>query len=114
MNALRRKLAQILTDAAEKGIAALDPFSPDAEELKKTDTYNVIREDIDKICKTISAVEVAKIFSLSVRLRAVPEEKRGPIKDELKKIAQDAIVRAEDKLGKLKTPEHYRRLLFQL
>ncbi len=114
MNTLRRKLAQILTDAVKKGIDALDPFSPYAEELKKTGTYNIIREDIDKICETISAVEVAKILSFSARLRAVPEKKRGPIKDELKKIAQDVVARTEVKLGKLKTPERYRRLLLKL
>ncbi|MEE8359459.1 MAG: hypothetical protein V3S04_00870 [Candidatus Omnitrophota bacterium] len=107
-------MASFLIDAAKRGIDSLDPGSPHIEELKKIDADNIIREDINKICETVSIAEIAKIFSLSARLQTVSKEKRGVIKDELKRIAQDAAVRAESKFGRLKTPERYRRLLWEV
>lgn len=99
-------------DAKKKGIDSLGPDAPYAEELRGAEAEKIIREDVGKICESISIAEITRVFFLVSRLKAAPKEMLGPAKDELKKIAEEVVARAEDKFGKLKTPEHYRRLLW--
>jgi len=114
MNPLRKKLARFLIDTAKRGIDALDPDSTHARELKKVNVDAIIREDVAKICATVSVVETTKIFSLYARLQAAPAEKKEPLKGELRKLAQDVVNKAGDRFGKFKIPESCRQLLWTL
>lgn len=114
MNPLRQKLAAFLIKAKKRGIDSLGPDSPYAEELRGAEAERIIREDVGKICESISIAEISRIFLLAARLKDSSKEKSDLVKDEFKRIAKDVVARAEDKFGKLKTPEHYRRLLWEL
>ena len=114
MNPLRRQMALLLTNAASKGIKALDPGSECAKALKKTNIEDILREDIDRICGAVGFTEITKILSLATRLKASSVEKREATKRELKKIAEGVVARVEKESGKLKIPAPCRHLLLNL
>jgi len=107
-------MALFLTDLARKGIKALDSDSPCAKKLEKNDIENILKDDITRICEAASFTEITGILSLASRLQIASEEKKETIKKELKKIAEEIVVRVEGKSGKLKTPESCRHLLLNL
>ena len=111
---LRKKMASFLTDAALRGVKALEPGSPCAAALKRLDVENILREDIDRICEAISLAEITKVLSLAVKLKASSQEGSRAIKSDIKKIAEEVVARLESKSGKLKIPEPCRHLLLDL
>jgi len=97
MDPIRRKLSFVLTEAAHKGIKALDPQSPCAKELNGIEDFDaIITEEIEKVMKKTSG------------------QKREPIKSQLKKIAEQVVTRAESQLGPLTLPETCQHLLLEL
>ena len=111
---LRQKMASFLTDAALRGMKALDANSSCAKALKKIDVENVLNEDINRICEAMSLAEIAKILSLAVKLKTSSQETSGAIKSDIKKIAEEVVTRLERKSGRLKIPEPCRHILLNL
>ena len=113
INRLRRKLAEVLNDAAHKGLARIDKNSPLAEELKKHDVEVILKADIEKICNTLTLFEMTRVMGLMVQLNS-EEKRRGPMKADLKKMVQRLIDSVEQKAGRLQTPMSCRELFFNL
>ncbi|MEE8424116.1 MAG: hypothetical protein V3S49_06200 [Thermodesulfobacteriota bacterium] len=107
-------MASFLIDTAKGGIDALDPGSSCAKELKEIDIDNILKEDISRICETISFIEITKILSLSTRLQAVSQAEEDEIKRKIKKMSQVVVARVEAKSGKLMIPESCRHMLLNL
>lgn len=110
---LRNKMADILTDAAHKGLAHIDPNSALGVELGKIDVEAVLKDDIEKICSHVSFFELTRILALAAQLKA-DEKKQGQMKAELKGIVQPLLERVESNSGKLKIPESLRTMIFNL
>lgn len=113
INNLRRKLAEVLNDAAHKGLSQMDVNSPLAEEIKKFDIEEVLKSDIEKICCHVSFLEMIRIMGLMSQLKS-SNIKQGAQKAELREIAQQIIDRTQQNEGKLKIPMSCREILFNL
>jgi len=115
MDPIRRKLSFVLTEAAHKGIKALDPQSPCAKELNGIEDFDaIITEEIEKVCNAATLTEITKILFLTRRMKKTSGQKREPIKSQLKKIAEQVVTRAESQLGPLTLPETCQHLLLEL
>ena len=115
MNPVRRKLSSFLTEAARKGIKALEPQLPCAKELNGIKDVDVtIAEEIEKICNAATLAEITKILFLSRRMKKTSGQKREVIKNQLKKIAEEVVTRAESQVGPLTLPQTCRHLLLEL
>ena len=106
MDPIRRKLSSFLTEAAHKGIKALEPESACAEQLSEIeDIDSVINEEVERICQTATLAEITKILFLTARLKKTSGQKRESIKSDIKKIAEVIVARVEAKSGPLKLPQ---------
>ena len=115
MGPIRRKLSSFLTEAAHKGIKALEPQSPCAKELNGIeDVDTIIAEEIEKICNAATLAEITKILFLTRRMKKASGQKREIIKNDLRKIAEALVVRVEKESGQLKLPETCRHLILNL
>ena len=115
MDPIRRKLSSFLTEAAHKGIKALEPQLPCAKELDGIEDVDaIIAEEIEKICNTATLTEVTRILFLTRRMKKTVGQKGETIKIELKKIAEQVVTRAESESGPLSLPETCRHLLLEL
>lgn len=106
-------MAIFLTEAALAGIKGLDKDSIEARDLRALDVDAVLKEDISKICATVTFSETARIFLLIAQLKSG----RGDIesrKEDLKKIGRTLLERTEKEQGSLKIPPSCRSLLFRL
>jgi hypothetical protein len=110
---LRRKLAEVIYDAAHQGLKRIDKDSPLAEELKKIDVEEVLRADIEKICNNLSFLEMTRVMALMVQLKS-EVKRQGAMKPQLKAMVQKLIDRIERDAGKLQTPMSCREILFNL
>ncbi len=112
MNPVRRKLSFFLTEAAHKGINAVDPGSVCAKELSKIkDVDAVIVETVEKICQAATLAEISKVLLLTAQLRGTLGRKRESIKSDIKKIAEVLVARVEAESGPLKLPQSCRLIL---
>ena len=115
MDPIRRKLSSFLTEAAHKGIKALEPQLPCAKELNGIEDVDaIIAEEIEKICNAATLTEITRILFLTRRMKKTSGQKRETIKTELKKIAEQVVTRAESESGPLSLPETCRHLLLEL
>ncbi len=115
MDPIRRKLSSVLTEAARKGIKALEPQSPCAKELSEIeDVDTIIAEEIEKICNADTLVEITKILFLTRRMKKTSGQQIEAIKSQLKKIAEEIVTRAESQAGPLILPQTCRHLLLGL
>jgi len=112
---IRRKLCSFLTEAAHKGIKALEPQSPCAKELSKIEDVDaVIVEIVEKICQAATSAEITKLFFLAARLKATSGRKREAVKSDIKKLAEVLVSRIEAESGLLKLPQSCRLILLGL
>lgn len=114
MNAVKQKMISFLTAAAHNQIKALGPWSLCAEELNNVEGDNAIRAEIKKICEVATLAEITKIMLLASRIKKASEHQKGVIKNDLKKIAEKLVNRAESEFGPLRLPEHCRNLFSSL
>lgn len=114
MDLIRKRLVLFLTDAARKGLKALDPKSPCARALREIEVENIIGEDIERICRAASLTEVTNVLYLATQLQASSQEKKGPIKSRIKEIAGNLADRIEKESGSFKLPKSCRYLLLNL
>lgn len=78
---------------------ALDPQSPGAKELSKTDVAEIIREEIEKICTAATLGEISGAGLLISRLRKAPRQQKGPIKADLKRTREKLVTRVRERIG---------------
>lgn len=114
MDPIRSKLAELIQAAARKGMEHLDPSSDVARALKGADIEAILHDDIRRICEALSFFEITRASFLAARIPMVKSGERGPLKEELKAIAEKAAAKAEAKGGKLRVPDCCRELLFDL
>jgi len=115
MDPIRRKLSSLLTEAARKGIKALEPQLPCTKELNGIEDVDaIIAEEIENICNAATLTEITKILFLTRRMKKTSGQKREAIKNHLKKIAEQIVTRAESESGPLRLPETCRHLLLEL
>lgn len=114
MNQLREKLAVLLADAADKKLKSLNRDSPCVKALKGIDVEAALKEEINRICSSVSFIEITRISFLTFALQVASCEEADSIKKNLRKAVEDAITRIESKSGRLKIPESCRHLFFNL
>lgn len=114
MNIMRKKLADLLRNAAYTGIKKINPECECAKALNAVNVEAVLKEDIDRICNEISIAEIMRFLGLAARLKNAPAEEKAQIKNEIKKVSEDAVARIEKKSGRLKIPDECRFLLLNL
>jgi hypothetical protein len=114
MNILKYKMAEVLTDAAKKGLKLLDKGSPCAKALKRIDFDKALKEDIGRICDKTSFIEASRLLSLYSRLHMTKGDEDETLKNDLKRVAEDLVERVEKESGRLNIPKQCRQLLLNL
>ena len=118
MNLMQRRMSAFLNKIARSEVARLDPESPCAKELSKIDADNVIKTEIDRICGVASMAEIAALLSLGTRLSKISVrehgEMRSDIRNDIKKMGEKLVARAEKESGELRIPKTFRQLLLSL
>jgi hypothetical protein len=116
MNPIKRKLARSLTEAAEKGMEAMDPDSPCARSLQasESDAHAVLAEAIERICDEISILEAAKLVRLAALLKSSKAADVDKYKTEIRTLALRVVERVERNTGSLEVPPACRALLLNL
>ena len=112
MDAVRRKLNSLLTEAVRKQTDALDPQLQCAKELKGIDVAQVLREEAGKISGVATFREIGRASVLMARLKKASGSERETIKTDLKRLVEALIERVEKESGELKTPKPFRQTLF--
>ena len=111
MNPIKRKMASFLTEAVHKEIDALSPDSPCTKELNEIeDVDTIIADEITKICNEATLGEITKASLLARRLRIVSVQEKDSIKNDLNRMAEKLIKRAESKSGSLRLSKIYQQL----
>ncbi|HIJ52801.1 MAG TPA: hypothetical protein HPP66_06560 [Planctomycetes bacterium] len=112
MEPIRKKLSSLLIKAANKEVEDLDPQSQCAKELAEIENVDtIVVEEIEKICKVATLVEISKILSLAARLKGTAGQKRESVKNGIKNIAEGLVTRLEAESGPLKLPQSCRLIL---
>jgi hypothetical protein len=116
MNAVRRKLADLLLDMSEKAMDGLDAENPctKAMKMKGADRSALLRSDIERICTEISMVEAGRVLATSARLRSSSAEAAEGHRKKLVDIATKVLARVEKKSGPLNLPLECRHFLVSL
>ena len=114
MDPIRRKLSSFLTDAARRGMEALDPESACAKGLRGTPADDALHEDVEKICAAASLAEIGKVLVLGTRIQKTSGKEKEEIMNDLKDIANELVTRVEKQSGRLMLPELCRHLLLAL
>ncbi len=112
MNPIRRKLVSLMTEALQQKIEALEPGSPQAQELSTIDLDKYIKQDIEKVCNSATMAEMMRILFLGGKLRKAIGQERDTIKSDLKVIADLLIARLQRKSITLKLPKSCLDMLF--
>jgi len=110
---LKKQLASFLSDAARDGISKLDSSSPLAKQLKGLNVDDLLKEDIQQICKETTFPEMVRIMSLGAQIKMGTGD-TDRIKEDLKKMARAIEQRVESRQVKLNTPVSCRDLLYNL
>jgi len=114
MKKLKRKLADLLSHSTRAGIRKLKPDSHCFKTLQNVNIDCILTHDVEKICESISLMETVKILSLSAYLKCLPKDKRHPVKEEIKDLANQIVKRTEKEKGALKIPHSCRHLLLNI
>ena len=116
MNPMKKRLAESLTEAARKGMEAMDPDNPCARSLQasESDADAVVAEAIQRICDEISILEAAKLVRLSATLKSSKAEDADKYKTEIRRLALRIVERVERNTGSLDVPPACRALLLNL
>ncbi len=112
MNPIRRKLVSLMTEVLQQKIEALQPGSPQAQELSTIDLDKHIKQDIEKVCNSATMTEIMRILFLGGKLRKAIGQERETIKSDLKVIADLLIARLQRKSITLKLPKSCLDMLF--
>ena len=113
MNAIRRKLADLLVNMSRKAMDGLDGESPctKAMKMKGSDRSALLRSDIERICAEISIVEAGRILAITAKLRSSNTEAAERHRKKLVAIASKVVARVEKEGGPLNLPSRCRDLL---
>jgi hypothetical protein len=114
MNPLRRRMSAFLVRVVRDGIKKMDPESPCAKELRKIDGEDIVRTEIDRICRAASVTEMTKVIALAEWLKGTSGQEREDIRNDIKEIAEELVARIERESGELRIPRPCRRLLLNL
>jgi len=116
MNPMKKRLAESLTEAARKGMEAMDPDNPCARSLQasESDADAVVAEAIQRICDEISILEAAKLVRLSAMLKSSKAEAADKYKTQIRRLALGIVERVERNTGSLDVPPACRALLLNL
>ena len=116
MNAMKRKLADLLVDMSRRAFDAPDAGNPctKATGMKGSDRPALLRDDIERICAEISIVEAGRILAISAKLRSSNTEATERHRKRLVAIASDVVARVERKGGSLSLPLQCRDFLVNL
>ena len=116
MNAIRRKLADLLLNMSRKAMDGLDPESActKAMKMKGSDRSALLQSDIERICSEVSIVEAGRILAISAKLRSSNTKAGERRKKKLVDIASKVVARVEEKGGPLNLPLQCRDLLINL
>ncbi|HUV40671.1 MAG TPA: hypothetical protein VMW23_02640 [Sedimentisphaerales bacterium] len=115
VNPLKQKLISWLTQEAIKVLETADSESEFIRQLTKDRKLeDVVRPEVEKVCNAATLAQMTKIVSLAARLRSAGPEKRQALKNELGKIAEQLVAKAQAQSGPMKMPDVYRRVLENL
>jgi hypothetical protein len=116
MNAIRKKLADLLLDMSSKALDGLDAESPctRAMGMKSSERSALLRSDIERVCTEISIVEAGRLLAISAKLRSSSTEARERHRKRLVDIASGVVARLERKRGSLSLPLLCRDFLVNL
>ena len=112
MNPIRRKLVSLMTEVLQQKIKALEPASPQEQELSTIDLDKYIKQDIENICNSATMPEIMRILFLGGNLRNATGQERETINNDLKKIADLLIARLQSKSVTLRLPKSCLDMLF--